>query len=161
MHNIFRSSHRRRSLKKADLKGLAKSTGPRIYWSHFLINSLQPWCFPVNLAKCLRISFLHFWATVSIFSETTIGRSSHSQVFNEKAIPKNFAKFPGKHQFWSQSIKNETPAKVFSYEFFETFKNSFFVENLRVAASAIHAFFISNTFVSKARLKLGKKTSKS
>ena len=52
-------------------------------------------------------------------------RSSWSAVFCKKAVLKNFAKFTGKHlrQISCNFVKIETLAQVFSYEFYEIFKN--------------------------------------
>ena len=61
-------------------------------------------------------------------------------MFFKTGVIKNVAKFLGKHQCWKQSFKKETLAQVFSCEFCEIFKNSFFVENLRVAASPHDCF---------------------
>ena len=59
----------------------------------------------------------------------------------------NFAKFTGKHLCWSiffnkvaglrsaTLLKKECLAQVFSYKFFEMFKNTFFHRTLSVAAS--------------------------
>ena len=51
-------------------------------------------------------------------------------MFFKKAI-KNFAIFIGKHLCWSQ----ETPTQVLSCEYYENFKNTYFEEYLRTAAS--------------------------
>ena len=58
----------------------------------------------------------------------------------KKGVLRNFAKFTGKHQGqslflikWPQAcnfIKKETLAQVFSCEFCEIFKNTFFTEHL-------------------------------
>ena len=69
-------------------------------------------------------------------------RSNRSEVFCEKGVLRNFAKFTGKHL--SQGLffnkvsglrsatlnKKETPAQVFSCEFCEISKNTFFIEHL-------------------------------
>ena len=44
----------------------------------------------------------------------------------QKGLLRNFTKFTGKHLF----IKKETLAQVFSYEFCEISKNTFFTEHL-------------------------------
>ena len=50
-------------------------------------------------------------------------------------VPKNCAKFTGKHLYQSLFLKNETLAEVFFCEFCEIFKNTFFTEHLRATAS--------------------------
>ena len=63
------------------------------------------------------------------------------------------------------SNKKETLAKVFSYKFCEISKNTFSYRTLPVAASErflpvrLH-FFMSNTFISNIRPKLGKNQAK-
>ena len=68
-------------------------------------------------------------------------------MFFNISVLKNFAKFEKTHPtqilFFSKAldpyhailIKNETPAQVFSCKFREMFKNIFFTEHIRVAAS--------------------------
>ena len=47
-----------------------------------------------------------------------------------------FAKFTGKHLFQGLFfIKGETLTQVFSYEFYKTFKNTYFEEHLSTTAS--------------------------
>ena len=58
----------------------------------------------------------------------------------KKGVVENFAKFTGKHLFRPQAcnfIKKETVAQVFSCEFCEIFKNTFFTEHLRTTASIL------------------------
>ena len=62
---------------------------------------------------------------------------------------KNFAKFTGKHLCWSlfcnknaglrpaNFIKKDTPTQVLSSEFYEIFKNTYFVEHLPAATFAL------------------------
>ena len=52
-----------------------------------------------------------------------------------KGVPKNFAKYTGKHLCQSHFIKIETLAQVFSCEFCEISKNTFFTEYLCATAS--------------------------
>ena len=68
---VFRSSHQRCSMKKGVLRNLTKFTGKHLCQSLFFnkVTDLRPatllnmrlWrrCFPVNLVKFLRTSFLH------------------------------------------------------------------------------------------------------
>ena len=68
-------------------------------------------------------------------------RSSHQRCSIIKGVLINFAKFTGKHLCHSlflnkvaqacNFIKKETLAPVFSCEFFEIYKNTFFTEQLR------------------------------
>ena len=86
------------------------------------------------------------------FSSTIINhnhhpsRSSHRRCSMKTAVLKNFAIFTGKYLCWSlflitfqalvlQSYKKEIPTQVFSCEYCETFKNTYFEEHLRTAAS--------------------------
>ena len=53
------------------------------------------------------------------------------EVFHKKDVFKNFAKFKGKHLCQRLFFRKETAAQVFSCEFSEIFKNTFFIEHLR------------------------------
>ena len=84
-------------------------------------------------------------------------RSSRPDVFCKKGVLRDFTKFTGKHL--SQSfffnkvaglscrpkacnfIKKETLAEVFSCEFYEISKNTFFYRTPLVAASAVKLLF--------------------
>ena len=57
--------------------------------------------------------------------------SSHPEVFCKEDVLKFFSKFTGKHR----RPEGRTPKQVFSCEFCETFKNTFFIENLWTTAS--------------------------
>ena len=76
------------------------------------------------------------------------------EVFHKKAVLKNFAIFTGKYLRWSLfSIRlqafwlatllkrKETPTQVFSCEFYEFFKSTYFEKHLRTAVSARNVFF--------------------
>ena len=64
-----------------------------------------------------------------------------------KDVLRNFAKFTGKHLCQSLNfIKKETLAQVFSSEFCEISKNTFFTEHLRTTASVKNAFVAEVTF---------------
>ena len=65
-------------------------------------------------------------------SQSLKGRSSRSEVFCEKGVLKNFAKFTGLR---SATLLKETLAQVFSYGFCEIFKNTFLYGTPLVAAS--------------------------
>ena len=76
-------------------------------------------------------------------------RSSRPEVFRKKGVLRNFAKFTGKHLrqslFFNKvaglrpatSLKKETLAQVFSCEFCEISKNTFFLRTPLVAASKV------------------------
>ena len=61
-------------------------------------------------------------------------RSSHQRCFIKKTVLKNFAKFRGKHLWWRLFLI-KTPTQVFSCEYWEIFKVTYFEEQLRTAAS--------------------------
>ena len=71
-------------------------------------------------------------------------RSSHQRCSIIKGVLRNFAKFTGKHLcqsfFFNKKhfIKKEILAQVFSCEFCEISKNTFFTEHLRTTASEIY-----------------------
>ena len=73
-------------------------------------------------------------------------RSSHPEVFCKKDVLRNFAKFTGKHLGQRRQaynfIKKETLAQVFSCEFWEIFKKTFFHITPLVAACGMRAFII-------------------
>ena len=73
-----------------------------------------------------------------------MNRSSHRRYFVKTGGLKNYAKFTRKHLCWSlvfrkvaglRLAKKETPTQVFSCEFCEIFKNTFFTEHLWTTAS--------------------------
>ena len=60
----------------------------------------------------------------------------------KKGVLKNLTKFTGKHLCQSLNfIKKETLAQVFSYEFSEISKNTFFTEHLWTTASNVGIHF--------------------
>ena len=71
--------------------------------------------------------------------------SSHPEVFCKKGVLGNFAKFTGKHLYQSPFcrphsctfIEKETLAQVFSCEFCEISKNTYFHRTTLVAASGL------------------------
>ena len=84
----------------------------------------------------------------------TIRRSSHRRCSIKKGVLRNFVKFARKHPCQSlfNFIKKDTLVQVFSCEFCEIFKNTFFIEHLRVTASGLvrpclnsDLYFISKT----------------
>ena len=59
-------------------------------------------------------------------------------MFFKIGVIKNFANFAGKHlslfliKLWSEDLQlyYKSPTQLFSYEIFEIFKNTFFIEHL-------------------------------
>ena len=99
-------------------------------WSLFTHCLKKCFFFPINIS----VYIIH-----SIFLEVVTQRCSM-----KKGVLTNFTKFTGKHLrqslfFNYNFIKKETLAKVFSCEFCETSKNTFFTEYLWVT------FFFSKT----------------
>ena len=92
--------------------------------------------------KFHNFSFLYFWICCSKnFNTNSFNRSSHRRCSVRKGVLRKFAKFTGKHLGQSlffnkvqaeacNFIKKETLAQVFSCEFWETSKNTFFKEHL-------------------------------
>ena len=64
------------------------------------------------------------------------GQKQPPEVFCEKGVLRKFTKFTGKHLCQSLFFKNETLAQVFSCEFCENSKNTFFTEHLWATASS-------------------------
>ena len=83
-------------------------------------------------------------------------RNSRLEVFFKIVVLKKFAKFTGKHMClslfpnkvggWSFFIKKETPKQVFSSEFCKNFKNIYFVEHMKTAASVCSILEIRKFF---------------
>ena len=79
------------------------------------------------------------------FQKIRTFRSNHHRCSVRKGVPRNFAKFAGKHLcqslFFNKValiklfIKKETRAQVFSFEFCKISKNLFFTEHLWATAS--------------------------
>ena len=72
------------------------------------------------------------------------------EVFYEKGVLKNFAKFTEKRQYWSLFLTTRLQASgfatllkrafnVFSCKFWETFKKTLFTEHLQVATSGCYS----------------------
>ena len=73
-------------------------------------------------------------------------RSSHQMCSVNKVVLRNFTKFTGKHLWQSLFFnKKETLAQVFSCQFCEISKNTFFTEHLRVTPS-LRIFLTITTF---------------
>ena len=87
----------------------------------------------------------------------TIRRSSHQRRFIEKGVLRNFAKFTRKHlcQSLFNFIKREALVQMFSCEFCEDFKNTFFTEHLRATAGLVQPLLNSDlVFISKTSASL-------
>ena len=72
-------------------------------------------------------------------------RSSCWKVFCKKEVLKNFTKLTGKHLCWSL-FKKEALTQVFSCEFCEVFKNTFFYRAPPVAASECNEEILESCF---------------
>ena len=85
-----------------------------------------------------------FYALISkswLFSDVLLVRNSHPEVFCKKDVLRNFAKFTGRQlcesRFFNKiaGVVPETLSQVFSCEFIEISKTTFFTENHRVTTS--------------------------
>ena len=122
---IYRSSRPEMFCKEGVLKNFAENTCPRasflIKLQVFSYQKKRLWhrCFPVNLAKFLRIPFFieHFrWLLLdlayyygqwisSLFSIFWMAKGSGSQLFFKIAVYKSFVILTGKHVCWSLFLK--------------------------------------------------------
>ena len=89
-------------------------------------------------------------------------RSSHQRCFVIKGVLRNFTgKSTGKHLYQSLFIKKETLAHMFSCEFCEVSKNTFYTEDLWATASAQNVCYIKinlcSTYVNEMPIKCLKK----
>ena len=75
-------------------------------------------------------------------------RSSHQRCSLRKGVLRNFAKFTGKHSFLRACnfIKKQTLAQVFSCEFCETSKNTFYRTPPGSLEMTFKVIQIANTF---------------
>ena len=106
-------------------------------WSLFTHCLKKCFFFPINIS----VYIIH-----SIFLEVVTQRCSM-----KKGVLTNFTKFTGKHLrqslfFNYNFIKKETLAKVFSCEFCETSKNTFFTEYLWVTSFFFRKLVVSDLF---------------
>ena len=90
---------------------------------NFIQKRFQQKCFTVKFAKFLRVPNLeHLRTTASV-----VFRSSHQRCSVRKGVHRNFTKFTGKHLCQSLFFKKkQTLGQVFSWEFCENSKNTFF-----------------------------------
>ena len=78
-------------------------------------------------------------------SVVNIDGISHRRCSMKKGALKHFAEFIGKHQCQSLFFnKKETLVQLFSFEFWEIFRNTYFTEHLRITASV--RFWTSTSF---------------
>ena len=110
---------------------------------------LHIWCFARFEVIYQEYPFIAPWRTnplriklVTFYVPYLFGaraRSSRSRMFFKIGVHKNLANFRGKHLPKSlQFYQKETPTKMFSCEFCDIFKNTFFYRTLPVAASEEH-----------------------
>ena len=101
-----------------------------------------------NMAQRERKIFFYFKVVLSFI----VNRSSHRRCSIKKAVLKNFVTFTGSHLCWSllliklqawssATLLKETPKQVFSCEYYEMFKNSFFIEHLWLLLLKSHVNF--------------------
>ena len=70
------------------------------------------------------------------YKKKCIFKSSHRNCSTKKVVVRKFINFIGKHLCWAlQLYWKGTPTQVFSCEFCEIFKNTYFEEHLRTTAS--------------------------
>ena len=100
-------------------------------------------------SRKLEKSALILGKIANLWVKFPIYRSSHRRCSVRKGVLRNFAKFTGKHLCQSlffnkvAVIKKEVLAQVFSCDFCEISKNTFFTEHLRATASAFKMQFSS------------------
>ena len=70
---------------------------------------------------------------LNLLNKSTKSGSSRPEVFCKRVILKNFTKFTTVLE--SPLLKKETLAEVFSFEFWEIFKNPYFAQYLQTGAS--------------------------
>ena len=90
------------------------------------------------LAISIISSIMDIWVLrtpLNILDSRYQNRSSHWRCSIRKGLLRNFAKFTVKHLCHSLFFNKEALTQVFSYEFWEIFKNTFFTEHLWTTAS--------------------------
>ena len=101
----------------------------------FIKRSTQGRCFPDNFFIEISASFKSFFIVKSYITGSW---SSHPRYSIRKGVLRNFAKLTGKHlcqSLFFNKVKKETLSQVFSCEFCELSKNTFFTEHLWTNAS--------------------------
>ena len=116
--------------------------------------NFRKFCFYWNKLNKLGI-YLFFFIIVS--GQILHATSTHQRCYIKKSVLRNFTKFTGKHLrqglFLIEAcnfIKKETLARVFSCEFCEISKNTFFTEHLYRTASSMptqHHIYHQSSFI--------------
>ena len=125
-------------------------------WSPYTYANLT-WLENINTNILFRFLFINFLGSCnydslcSVAKYFEISRSSHLQMFLKIGDLKNFAIFTGKHLCWSLNacnlIKKETSTQVFSCEYCEIFRYSFFYKRTSaVAAFGSQRIWLLNTW---------------
>ena len=78
---------------------------------------------------------LHWYGNWRSITKALLARSSLTEVFCKKCVLENFAKFTGKHLHLRLFFNKVSLVQVFSCEFCEISKSTFFIEHLRTTAS--------------------------
>ena len=137
--------------KKVDLKNVINTAGK------YLQMEVKSPALGLRFTTSLKVFFSCEFRDCYILHKQN---SSLLEVFYEKAVLKNFAKFIGKHLCHSlffnkveacNFIKKETLAKVFCCGFCEIFKNIFFYRTPLVAASAKSIIHHDKSFKNKMK----------
>ena len=76
------------------------------------------------------------------------------EVFYNKSVFRNLAKFTGKHMYERLVFKKETLAQVFTCECCEISKNTFFTEHLRTTASGFDFTILSADYYKECKVLL-------
>ena len=105
----------------------------RIKFNLSSIRGTFSFCLPYLVREEVGLSNPYWNLNIHVWHKT---RSSQQRCSVRKSVLRNFAKFTGKHLWQSLSFnKRETLAQVFSFEFYEIFKNAFLTEHLWTTAS--------------------------
>ena len=76
------------------------------------------------------------------------------EVFYNKSVFRNLAKFTGKHMYERLVFKKETLVQVFTCECCEISKNTFFTEHLRTTASGFDFTILSADYYKECKVLL-------
>ena len=118
--------------------------------SIFLISLV---CFSYRNISLINMTF----PRMSLSKNWQSDRSSLPEVFCKRCVLRNFAIFTGKHlcQSLCNFVKQETLAQVFSCEFCEISKNTFFHRTPLVAASGQNRTLFAAPCIPVLELKMG------
>ena len=103
--------------------------------------------FQSTFCRVYQLSYIMSFLLLALLSWKVYFRSSHLRCSVRIGVLRNFAKFTGKHLSQSLFFKKETLAQVFSCEFCETSKNTFFTEHFLATASVIFALDTSSIWL--------------